>query len=473
MAFSRQYLKGTDNKSVFTSANGADTSGNETDVVPYDTGKSANTNSDNTNTGKKNDNSTSTQAQSMTATTQPTTNQSIAIKPTAPTLASYTPEQYIQSQTVIDAANYLKSLASNKPGEFSSENETLMDDFWNQLVGREKFSYDLNSDMLYQQAKDQYAALGKMAMQDTMGQASALTGGYGNSYASTVGNQAYQGYMQELNNNIPEYYQMALNQYNQEGNDLYNLYSMARDQYLNDYSMYRDDVSDYYTDYANAYTDYMNLLNQDYNEYLNRENRNWDSYVNDQNLTYQKYRDEMNDYQWDKEFALRQAEHDLAIEAANNTVEAAGELSLAELNKLEELYSEADNEAIERLLETWCEHGKISAAEADRLMEVYYTDDYETNLNKEALNAPLLDGYMSSAAALATGNLNSLGSTTSSSRSGSSGRGGGISRGPSTESKTTSSRSGSSGRRESSEKQNSNNRTTLDEVEKRTRYKLG
>ena len=65
MAFSRQYLEGTGNKkksissNASTSANGADASGNETDVVPYDTGKSANTNSDNTNTGKKNDNNQS------------------------------------------------------------------------------------------------------------------------------------------------------------------------------------------------------------------------------------------------------------------------------------------------------------------------------------------------------------------------------------------------------------------------------
>ena len=395
MAFSRQYLESTGNKkksissNASTTANGADTSGNETDVAPYVPGKSSNTNSDNTDTGKKNDNSTSTQAQSMTATTQPTTNQSIAIKPTAPTLASYTPEQYIQSQTVIDAANYLKSLASNKPGEFSSENETLMDDFWNQLVGREKFSYDLNSDMLYQQAKDQYAALGKMAMQDTMGQASALTGGYGNSYASTVGNQAYQGYMQELNNNIPEYYQMALNQYNQEGNDLYNLYSMARDQYLNDYSMYRDDVSDYYTDYANAYSDYINLLNQDYNQYIDRENRKWDSYVNEQNLAYQKYRDEITDSQWEKNYALdaqqvqmqreqldmQKEEQKQATEAAKTAAKTSGVLSSSELQKFEEYLEEGNVAGIERHLDSLVAGGALDVEYAAYVLSLYLPDE--------------------------------------------------------------------------------------------------
>lgn len=284
-------------------------------------------------------------------------------------LPTYTASQYAQSQSVLDAKAYLESLVSNKPGEFASENESLMDDFWNQLVGREKFSYDLNSDMLYQQAKDQYAALGKMAMQDTMGQASALTGGYGNSYASTVGNQAYQGYMQELNNNIPEYYQMALNQYNQEGNDLYNLYSMARDQYLNDYSMYRDDVSDYYTDYANAYTDYMNLLNQDYNEYLDSENRRWDSFVNEQNLAYQMHRDGIEDDKWQKEFELMEAEHNAAIEAAKVTQN--GRLSASELQTFEDYLADGNVEGIARYLKSLVIQGVLDSDTADKILAQY------------------------------------------------------------------------------------------------------
>ena len=436
MAFSRQYLEGTGNKkksissNASTTANRADTSGNVvyskgTDVAPYVPGKSSNTNSDNTDAGKKDDGSTSsTQTPSTTPVKTQTQSTTATNTQSQFKLPTYTASQYAQSQSVLDAKAYLESLVSNKPGNFSSDYETQVDDLMNQIMNRDKFSYDLNSDMLYQQAKDQYTALGKMAMQDTMGQAAALTGGYGNSYAATAGNQAYQNYLQELNSNIPEYYQMALNQYNQEGNELYNQYAMARDAYSNDYNMYRDSISDYYNDYANAYSDYINLLNQDYNQYIDRENRKWDSYVNEQNFAYQKERDGITDSQWEREFALRQAEHDLALESAKNATQSAGELSIAELNKLEELYADADNEAIGRLLETWCEHGKISEAEADRLMEVYYTDDFETDVNQEALNAPLLDGYMSRAAALASGNLASLGPITVSSSNGSSTKGG-------------------------------------------------
>jgi hypothetical protein len=102
----------------------------------------------------------------------------------------------------------------------SAWTDTLNDTI-NKILNKEEFSYDLNGDALYQQYKDQYTTQGQMAMMDTMGQAQAMTGGYGNSYAQSVGQQAYQGHLQKLNDKVPELYQLALNQYNQEKEDLY------------------------------------------------------------------------------------------------------------------------------------------------------------------------------------------------------------------------------------------------------------
>lgn len=90
------------------------------------------------------------------------------------------------------------------------------------------FSYDFNADALYQQYKDRYIQQGKLAMQDVMGQAAAMTGGYGSSYAASVGNQAYQQSLQQLNDVIPELYQLAYDRYNTGKQDLY-----AQADYLN------------------------------------------------------------------------------------------------------------------------------------------------------------------------------------------------------------------------------------------------
>ena len=130
---------------------------------------------------------------------------------------------------------------ASRMNPYKSQWQTQLDDTMNRIMNREKFSYDLNGDALWKTYKDQYQTGGKMAMMDTMGQAAALTGGYGNSYAQGVGQQAYQGYMQGLNDKIPELYQMALDSYNREGDELLQQYSLMADRESTDYGRYIDD----------------------------------------------------------------------------------------------------------------------------------------------------------------------------------------------------------------------------------------
>ena len=85
-----------------------------------------------------------------------------------------------------------------KPGAYTSQWQGQLSDAIGKILDRKEFSYDVNSDALYQQYKDRYVQGGKMAMMDTLGQAATLTGGYGNSYAQAAGQQAYQGYLQGL-----------------------------------------------------------------------------------------------------------------------------------------------------------------------------------------------------------------------------------------------------------------------------------
>lgn len=98
---------------------------------------------------------------------------------------------------------------------------------YEQLMNRGDFRYDLQGDMLYRQYADQYSQMGKTAMRDAMGTAAGLTGGYGNSYAQQVGNQAYQGYLGQLNDMVPEFYDRAYNEWLNEGTDLQNRYQLA------------------------------------------------------------------------------------------------------------------------------------------------------------------------------------------------------------------------------------------------------
>ena len=108
---------------------------------------------------------------------------------------------------------------------------------------RKPFRYDVNEDVMYQNLRDQYIAGGQMAMMDTMGQAAQLTGGYGNSYAQGVGQQAYQGYLQGLNDQIPDLYNMALQNYIQTGDAMLQEYGMLQDMAADDYGKYQDQMA--------------------------------------------------------------------------------------------------------------------------------------------------------------------------------------------------------------------------------------
>ena len=146
-----------------------------------------------------------------------------------------------QSSAVQQAQNTLMQLSGrNYQSQWQPQINSMMD----QYLNRDKFSYDLNADALYNQLRDQYALMGQQAMMDTMGQATALTGGYGNSYAQSVGQQAYQGYMQQLSDKAPDLYQMALDQYMNEGDQMLENMSVMMQQDSIDYGRYRDQLAD-------------------------------------------------------------------------------------------------------------------------------------------------------------------------------------------------------------------------------------
>lgn len=228
-------------------------------------------------------------------------------------------DDYTKGDAVKQAEALLQQQIAQKPGEYQSSWQTQLNDTLNKILNREKFSYDINGDALYQQYKDQYTTQGKQAMMDTMGQASAMTGGYGNSYAQTVGQQTYQGYLQQLNDRVPELYQLALNQYNQEGQDLYNQYGLYADRENQDYGRHRDSVTDYYNE-LQYLTDRSDTLSQrEYEQWRDKLNLNYGIHSDKQNIDYQLYRDAIEDDRWQKEFDenVRQYNQTYALQKKN------------------------------------------------------------------------------------------------------------------------------------------------------------
>lgn len=139
-----------------------------------------------------------------------------------------------ETESMGDAAVRLPGYQSQYTGQIQ--------DLYQNISQRGPFQWDMNSDAMYEALKNQYVSGGQMAMMDTMGQAATLTGGYGNSYAQGAGQQAYQQYLQGLNDQIPDLYNMALQNYTAEGDRMMQQYGMLMDMDNTEYGRYMDNM---------------------------------------------------------------------------------------------------------------------------------------------------------------------------------------------------------------------------------------
>ena len=103
-----------------------------------------------------------------------------------------------------------------------------MDAAFQALVHGGTFSYDPEDDPVYQAYAARYLTQGRAAMEDTLGRASALTGGYGSTYAEGAAQQAYSAYLGRLNDVLPELYGAAYKRHREQQSDRAAQYAHAR-----------------------------------------------------------------------------------------------------------------------------------------------------------------------------------------------------------------------------------------------------
>lgn len=189
---------------------------------------------------------TTTPTTTPTTTTTTTTTQEVA----SPTTKVEAPSKTTTpAAPAVNVSAYDKTMQALKEAEngvpsFSSDYDETIRDLYDKIVNRQPFKYDYASDPLYGQYRESYTQQGKQAMRDTMGQAAALTGGYGSSYGQAVGQQQYDAYLQRLNDVLPQLYGMARDVYADEGNVLNTQLSLAGAMRDAEYNQFRDAVGD-------------------------------------------------------------------------------------------------------------------------------------------------------------------------------------------------------------------------------------
>ena len=104
-------------------------------------------------------------------------------------------------------------------------------------------------------------------MADTMGAAAALTGGYGSSYAQTVSQQAYERYMQQLMELMPELEKNARQQDESRRQWLAQQYEWASDREQADYKRHQQEQAAWQESYDRSGREADALWDREYADY--------------------------------------------------------------------------------------------------------------------------------------------------------------------------------------------------------------
>lgn len=187
--------------------------------------------------------------------------------------------EYIQLPQENKVFNYEREY--NDPQPTAPEQDPRIAELLNEILNRGDFSYDVNTDPLYQQWSQMYQREGDRAMRDTMSEAAASAGGM-NSYAITAAQQANNYYGSQINDKIPELYELAYQMYLGEKESKVQDLGLLQQLDETQYSRYRDTMADWKNDRDFAYGVYRdNVGDQQW-----QDNFNYTQFVNDRDFAY-------------------------------------------------------------------------------------------------------------------------------------------------------------------------------------------
>lgn len=221
-------------------------------------------------------------------------------------LTGYQYKKYSPSNKVNDYANRLEDLEYSKPGDYTSKYSGQIDSIVNNILNRQDFNPDGVYDTdLYKNYKEQYMQQGNKAMRDTIGTISGMTGGYGSTYATAAGQQAYDSHISQLGDKTLDLYDRIYQQYLNKGQDMYNQLGVVNNQDGIDYGRYRDTVNDYHNDLNYYAGRYDNSYAQDSGEYQqDQDAQRWaEQYAYQRSQDdYKKQQDALAQQNWQTQF---------------------------------------------------------------------------------------------------------------------------------------------------------------------------
>ena len=178
-------------------------------------------------------------------------------------------------------------------GDFENPYQGQIDETLGKITSRDPFSYDAETDPMYQQYRKTYLREGQRANEDTMGNYATMTGGQASTAAVNAASQAQDYYNAQMADKIPELYQLAYQMYADEGNNLLNQLSAVR-------GLGQDALS--------AWGANLGLAQEQLGALQTASDTGYNRAYNKWGADYQVGRDAVSDRQWQSQFNLANQE---------------------------------------------------------------------------------------------------------------------------------------------------------------------
>ena len=173
--------------------------------------------------------------------------------------------------------------------DYSSRYDETIQDMIKDMLERPEFSYDPDSDVVWQSYQKAYGREGDRATRNALGAAAAASGGMPSSYATTAAAQAGNYYAAQAADKIPELYEAAYNRYLNEFNMDASKIGIVQGQEQTDYNRYLDELGQWNTD-----------RNFEYNKFAG-DRAQWNA---DREFAYNQLLDEINSQTQQRQEAL-------------------------------------------------------------------------------------------------------------------------------------------------------------------------
>lgn len=180
---------------------------------------------------------------------------------------------YVQNKIAEENAakeNAPVSQGNSNRTAYNSKYSGKTDKLLEEILSRDDFSYDVAKDPMYKQYAKMYQREGDRAMRDTLAEVAMGAGGM-NSYAVTAAQQAQNYYNSQLNDRIPELYQLAYDMYLADKESKIQDLGILQNMDATQYARYRDTMNDWENDRNYAYGVYQDYISR--NDSNNRYNR--------------------------------------------------------------------------------------------------------------------------------------------------------------------------------------------------------